>query len=179
MNNAVVVFIFCLVAAVLVLQEESLMERLGYTKINNVDSRTDRYESDGGEDNAKENDEEETAEQPSDGEGERGAREKLFTFYDGNPNREETDYDKYSMRDVPESEFSESAWQGDAVYMNHFLDAAISLIDRTIEGIVEEYGGNSKIWKIPKIEGDAVRVNEPGGKVNGEYQDFSFYEKSR
>ena len=78
-------------------------------------------------------------------------REKAFTFYDGEPDREVIDYSKYSLGDVPSSEFPATAWQNDAVYLNHFLDASMKLVDRTIAGIIEEYGGDKSIWKIAKI----------------------------
>ena len=47
---------------------------------------------------------------------------------------------KFPNRDVPENEFPRTAWQGDAVYVNHFLDSGLELIERAKEAIYTEYG---------------------------------------
>lgn len=47
---------------------------------------------------------------------------------------------KFPNRDVPENDFPRTAWQGDAVYVNHFLDSGLELIERAKEAIYTEYG---------------------------------------
>jgi hypothetical protein len=46
----------------------------------------------------------------------------------------------FPNRDIPGSKFPDNAWQTDAVYVNHYLDAADKLIDRAKEAIFTEYG---------------------------------------
>ncbi len=63
-------------------------------------------------------------------------------FWDGDPDSRPTeDYlAKYPNRDCPFDEFPYTAWQGDAVYVNHMLDSAGELVDRAKEAIYTEYG---------------------------------------
>ena len=43
-------------------------------------------------------------------------------------------------RDIPGEDFPETAWQADAVFVNHILNDADELIARTMEAIFIEYG---------------------------------------
>eukprot|EP00934_Nitzschia_sp_Nitz4_P003294 Nitzschia sp. Nitz4//scaffold75_size92586//3848//6839//NITZ4_004837-RA/size92586-augustus-gene-0.86-mRNA-1//-1//CDS//3329557651//3284//frame0 len=47
---------------------------------------------------------------------------------------------KYPNRDCPAEEFPDTAWQVDAVYVNHYLDSAGELVSRAMEAILAEYG---------------------------------------
>jgi hypothetical protein len=84
---------------------------------------------------------------------------KLFKFYD-NPSspRPIPSYSLYPHRDVPLSEFPQNSWQTDDVYVNHFLDEAISLTDRVMLGLVSEYDGYSDLFNIDyAVTTDAMR----------------------
>lgn len=63
-------------------------------------------------------------------------------FWDGDPDSRPTeDYmAKYPNRDCPFDEFPDTAWQADAVYVNHLLDSAGELVSRVREAIYTEYG---------------------------------------
>ncbi|CAB9497414.1 expressed unknown protein [Seminavis robusta] len=65
-------------------------------------------------------------------------------FWDGNEQyRPENDdlCDQYEpVCDVPEEDFPDDSWQGDAVFVNHFLNDAELLVNRAMEAIFEEYG---------------------------------------
>mmetsp|Transcript_15996 Transcript_15996/g.23525 ORF Transcript_15996/g.23525 Transcript_15996/m.23525 type:complete len:935 (+) Transcript_15996:62-2866(+) len=63
-------------------------------------------------------------------------------FWDGAEEiRPKEDYcGKYPNRDISENDFPEDAWQTDAVYVNHYLDAAANIVSRAMEAIYEEYG---------------------------------------
>ena len=63
-------------------------------------------------------------------------------FWDGEEDeRPLEDYTSiYPNRDMPGDEFSDYAWQADAVYVNHILNDADQLISRTMEAIFIEYG---------------------------------------
>lgn len=65
-----------------------------------------------------------------------------WTFWDDEESiRPKEDYcAKYPHRDIPGDELPENAWQQDAVYANHFLDAASNLVARAQKAIYEEYG---------------------------------------
>jgi len=63
-------------------------------------------------------------------------------FWDGEPETRPTeDYmAPFPNRDCPYDEFPETAWQADAVYVNHMLDSAGELVARAKEAIYTEYG---------------------------------------
>jgi hypothetical protein len=64
-------------------------------------------------------------------------------FWDGEEdNRPENEdmCDKYPNCDVPDDDFPEDSWQGDAVFVNHILNDADELVTRAMEAIFEEYG---------------------------------------
>ncbi len=67
-------------------------------------------------------------------------------FWDGDPDsRPKEDYmAKYPNRDCTFDDFPETAWQGDAVYVNHMLDSASELVRRAKEAIYTEYGYGPK-----------------------------------
>lgn len=46
----------------------------------------------------------------------------------------------YPNRDIPGNRFPANAWQTDAVFVNHLLDAGEQLVYRTMEAIFTEYG---------------------------------------
>ena len=50
----------------------------------------------------------------------------------------------YPNGDVPYKKFPPKAWQGDAVFVNHFLDSAVELIQRAKDVIFTEYGWGPK-----------------------------------
>mmetsp|Transcript_24884 Transcript_24884/g.45064 ORF Transcript_24884/g.45064 Transcript_24884/m.45064 type:complete len:965 (-) Transcript_24884:82-2976(-) len=63
-------------------------------------------------------------------------------FWDGGEaTRPKEDYcAKFPHRDIGGMDFPESAWQADAVYVNHFLDSAAKFVSRAQEAIYTEYG---------------------------------------
>jgi Cobalamin biosynthesis protein CobT (nicotinate-mononucleotide:5, 6-dimethylbenzimidazole phosphoribosyltransferase) len=63
-------------------------------------------------------------------------------FWDGDPESRPTeDYmAPFPNRDCPYEEFPDTAWQADAVYVNHMLDSAGELVARAKEAIYTEYG---------------------------------------
>ncbi len=63
-------------------------------------------------------------------------------FWDGDPDSRPTeDYmAEFPNRDCPFEEFPYTAWQADAVYVNHMLDSAGELVNRAKEAIYTEYG---------------------------------------
>jgi len=64
-------------------------------------------------------------------------------FWDGDEETRPKDDDyitKYSHLDIPGDDFPQDSWQTDAVYVNHYLDAADKLITRAMEAIFTEYG---------------------------------------
>jgi hypothetical protein len=65
-----------------------------------------------------------------------------WRFWDGDEDeRPQEDYcGKYPNRDIPGEDFPDDAWQGDAVFVNHYLNDADQLIARTMEAIFIEYG---------------------------------------
>jgi len=75
-------------------------------------------------------------------------------FWDGDPDsRPKGDYmADFPNRDMPYDEISFSAWQADAVYVNHMLDSAAELVSRAKEAIYTEYGYGPK----QDIERDAL-----------------------
>eukprot|EP00518_Triparma_eleuthera_P015769 CAMPEP_0197560036 /NCGR_PEP_ID=MMETSP1320-20131121/22387_1 /TAXON_ID=91990 /ORGANISM="Bolidomonas sp., Strain RCC2347" /LENGTH=805 /DNA_ID=CAMNT_0043121551 /DNA_START=357 /DNA_END=2774 /DNA_ORIENTATION=- len=75
---------------------------------------------------------------------------KLFKFYD-DASRSRPDYSSFPSRDVPSSSFPDTSWQNDAVYLNHFIQEGVELIDRTLQAIVSEYGGDASLFKTSKV----------------------------
>jgi len=69
-----------------------------------------------------------------------------WKFYDGAESTRPTeDYcAKYPNRDIPGEEFPENAWQTDAVYVNHFINEGLNLVERVQEAILEEYGHSKR-----------------------------------
>jgi hypothetical protein len=67
-------------------------------------------------------------------------------FWDGDPDsRPQEDYmAKFPNRDCTFDDFPDTAWQGDAVYVNHMLDSASELVARAKEAIYTEYGYGPK-----------------------------------
>jgi len=65
-----------------------------------------------------------------------------WKFYDGDEElRPERNYLlPYENGDMPADDFPEDAWQADAVYVNHIIDAAENLLARAKEAIFTEYG---------------------------------------
>ena len=65
-----------------------------------------------------------------------------WKFWDGEEAaRPKGDYcAAYDNRDIPGDEFPDMAWQADAVFVNHYLDAAEQLLSRAKEAIFTEYG---------------------------------------
>lgn len=65
-----------------------------------------------------------------------------WRFWDGDEDlRPQEDYlSKYPNKDCPGEEFPDDAWQVDAVFVNHYLNDADSLIARAMEAIHSEYG---------------------------------------
>lgn len=63
-------------------------------------------------------------------------------FWDGEEDsRPNNDYmAKYPNRDIPNDEFDDDAWQGDAVFVNHYLNDAGNFVERAMEAIYTEYG---------------------------------------
>ena len=63
-------------------------------------------------------------------------------FWDGDPDSRPTeDYmAPFPNRDCPSDKFPNTAWQADAVYVNHMLDSAGELVSRAKEAIYTEYG---------------------------------------
>jgi hypothetical protein len=63
-------------------------------------------------------------------------------FWDGDEDtRPLDDYmAKYPNRDIPGDDFPDDAWQGDAVFVNHYLNDADQLVSRAMEAIYTEYG---------------------------------------
>jgi hypothetical protein len=63
-------------------------------------------------------------------------------FWDGDPDSRPTeDYmAAFPNRDCPFDEFPNTAWQADAVYVNHMLDSAGELVARAKDAIYTEYG---------------------------------------
>lgn len=65
-----------------------------------------------------------------------------WKFWDGDEvQRPDFDYcGKYAHRDIPGNAFPATAWQADAVFVNHYLNDADALIARAMEAIFTEYG---------------------------------------
>lgn len=62
-------------------------------------------------------------------------------FWDATPNiRPEDPYITTGGKDIISEKIPENAWQADAVYVNHFLDSAMELVERAKEAIYLEYG---------------------------------------
>jgi len=67
-------------------------------------------------------------------------------FWDNNPeSRPKEDFlSAFPNNDCPSDDFPFTAWQGDGVYVNHFLDSGSELINRAKEAIFTEYGWGPK-----------------------------------
>jgi len=67
-------------------------------------------------------------------------------FWDGDPESRPTeDYlAAFPNNDCPADDFPMTAWQGDGVYVNHFLDSGSELVSRAKEAIYTEYGWGPK-----------------------------------
>ncbi|KAL9178465.1 hypothetical protein ACHAXT_003795 [Thalassiosira profunda] len=68
-----------------------------------------------------------------------------FDFEDPDPRwdgkmRPQPDFTKAPNRDVSNDDFPEGAWQKDKAYMEAFLKQAKLLVNRSIEGVYDEYG---------------------------------------
>ena len=65
-----------------------------------------------------------------------------WRFWDGDEDERPKDdfLAQYPNFDCPGDDFPEGAWQADAVFVNHYLDAADKLVSRAIEAIFSEYG---------------------------------------
>jgi outer membrane biosynthesis protein TonB len=65
-------------------------------------------------------------------------------------------YLSYPNRDVPRAKFPANAWQTDKEWLSKFLPESISLVDRTINAILDEYGqpkdGSSELFHVEKHE---------------------------
>ena len=63
-------------------------------------------------------------------------------FWDGEASRRPKDDfgAQYPNRDVPGNKFPDTAWQVDAVYVNHFINDGEKIIQRAMEAIFTEYG---------------------------------------
>ena len=65
-------------------------------------------------------------------------------------------YSSYPNRDVPRAKFPANAWQTDKEWLSKFLPESISLVDRTINAILDEYGqpkdGSSELFHVEKHE---------------------------
>jgi hypothetical protein len=67
---------------------------------------------------------------------------KKWSFWDGDEAlRPDYDYTAdYPSGDIPGDKFPDDAWQTDAVYVNHILDAAANYVAQAKEAIFTEYG---------------------------------------
>ena len=76
-----------------------------------------------------------------------------WTFYD-DKTRPTAPYGEHANRDVPDDAWADGTWQSDAVYVNHFIDAAEKLVERAMKAIYEEYGqkDGSKMFDTVKIQ---------------------------
>lgn len=82
-------------------------------------------------------------------------------FWDGDAAiRPQGDYcGEYPNRDIPGNDFPDNAWQTDAVYVNHLINDAEELLERTIEAIYEEYGlGKSQNTDLGKLLADRMKM---------------------
>jgi hypothetical protein len=63
-------------------------------------------------------------------------------FWDGDEDQRPTDdyCARYPNRDIPADAFPDTAWQVDAVFVNHLINDAEQLISRAMEAIFAEYG---------------------------------------
>lgn len=70
------------------------------------------------------------------------ANAKKWGFWDGDEAmRPDYDYTAdYEFGDVPGDQFPDDAWQADAVFVNHIVDAAANFITQAKEAIFAEYG---------------------------------------
>lgn len=72
---------------------------------------------------------------------------KKWGFWDGDEAlRPDYDYSAdYPFGDVPTDQFPDDAWQADAVFVNHIVDAATNFITQAKEAIFAEYGHGKPI----------------------------------
>lgn len=103
-------------------------------------------------------------------------------FWDGDGDlRPQGDYcGEYPNRDIPGNDFPSNAWQTDAVYVNHLINDAEELLERTIEAIYEEYGlgkaqnkdlgklmaERSKLTHVHKLDLSSSDAKVPGEALN-------------
>ena len=75
-----------------------------------------------------------------------------WKFYDGGAeDRPDNDYCGEAdpvHRDIKGDDLPQNSWQVDAVYVNHFLDEALKLVQRTKEAIYTEYGAGEPLDEI-------------------------------
>eukprot|EP00519_Triparma_laevis_P006597 CAMPEP_0182510012 /NCGR_PEP_ID=MMETSP1321-20130603/27851_1 /TAXON_ID=91990 /ORGANISM="Bolidomonas sp., Strain RCC1657" /LENGTH=210 /DNA_ID=CAMNT_0024716401 /DNA_START=62 /DNA_END=690 /DNA_ORIENTATION=+ len=74
----------------------------------------------------------------------------LFKFYDSTPSRPTPPFSSFPNSDVPPSSFPSNSWQSDVVYLNHFIQESLQLIDRTLKGLGQEYN-NTNLFKLTKL----------------------------
>ncbi len=95
--------------------------------------------------------------------------DRAFRFYDSAPDRPKIHLSAAPPHDVDPASFPDGAWQADDVYVNHFLDEAIGLVERTIASILKEYGDHEDLFKIAYPTQDEIsNLRGPG---NGDQLD--------
>ncbi|GKY96425.1 hypothetical protein MPSEU_000602000 [Mayamaea pseudoterrestris] len=103
-----------------------------------------------------------------------------WKFWDGDEEmRPKGDYcAAFTNRDIPGDAFPDNAWQADAVFVNHYLDAAEQLISRAKEAIFTEYGHGKplppeglaerlKMFHWDKPDGSLTEHGYPFDKTKG------------
>jgi hypothetical protein len=74
-------------------------------------------------------------------------------------------YNQYPNRDVPWTQFPDSAWQKDTEYLPQFLNEGLLLVERAMEAILTEYGYGSDRDNRPFEERIALLgLSPPRGK---------------
>lgn len=76
---------------------------------------------------------------------------RLYNFYDSHPNRPTPPFSTSPNSDLPPSSFPSLSWQSDVVYLNHYIQQNIELIDRTLKGFGSEYSDPS-LFKFSKLQ---------------------------
>jgi len=102
-------------------------------------------------------------------------------FWDGDPDSRPTeDYmAPFPNRDCPFDDFPDTAWQADAVYVNHMLDSAGELVARAKEAVYTEYGYGPRedidhdqlktrmeMFKLTIIDLEDPNVSQPPESLN-------------
>ncbi|KAL3797297.1 hypothetical protein ACHAWO_009070 [Cyclotella atomus] len=117
-------------------------------------------------------------------------RHKLLTriygywgFYDGDAeNRPQEPYMTVEQAgaylDMKGDDFPEDSWQVDAVYVNHFLDAATKLVRRGQEAIFATYNGHGIVnVSVEELDGDVYgEVENPDARSAKRLDMFHLYE---